>query len=756
MSNAERALSRWLPFCAAALIVAVAVIALFRSGPPSPKPATAPADQFSAARAADTLGRVLGPGVAHPTGSPENRAVRQRIVAELEQLGLEPDVQRQTVCGRYGACAGVENVVARRKGRLERPALMLAAHYDSVPAGPGAADDGAGVATLLEVARALTGGPEQEHSVIFLFDDGEEAGLLGAEAFVRAHPFARDVAVAVNVEARGTEGATLMFETSNHNASLIRAYARSVPRPVTSSLFRAVYRQLPNDTDLTVFMRRGMAGLNLAAVGGVARYHTPLDDLAHLDRGTLQQHGDTTLALARELGNDLPSAAGGDAVYTDLLAFRVLFWPIAATRFVFFSILGLLAAATVLGVRRGLLAPARLARRALGWPFAPVVATLLGAAAFGLVAHADKLPSWPAEPLPAYGVMAGTALSSVLAPLALAKTTDPWHELFAALGWWALFAGVSCFAVPEGSYLFLLPLGVGATLTLVAFARPDVAQVSELALVAPALIAGAIWFPLLRLMDQALGFELPALLVLVAVLSLTLLAPALSLLPRRPRRLALSGAAALLGASTLAALLVAPYSADSPERASLAFAYDASAGSSRYLLDASSKPLPESLIRAGRFARTPVDPAPWLGGFLPEALEAPGPDVRISPPELTIESESERDGVRTVHASIRSTRDAHVLTLHFSPAAQLMNATLAGENATPRRGVQYQSLTFLGDAGHGVELELVIAGPKTSVIVSDETPGLPEAAAALLAARPKSLTPSQFGDATVASRRIEL
>jgi hypothetical protein len=194
----------------------------------------------------------------------------------------------------------------------------------------------------------------------------------------------------------------------------------------------------------------------------------------------------------------------------------------------------------------------------------------------------------------------------------------------------------------------------------------------------------------------------------------------------------------------------------SPARASLAFVYDASASSSRYLLDASSTPLPESLIRAGQFAPTPADPAPWLGGFRPQALEAPGPDLRVSPPEVTVEAESEQSGVRTVHARIRSTRDARVLTLHFSLTAELMNVTLAGEVATLRRGAHYQSVTFLGDVARGVELEVVIAGAKTQVIVSAETPGLPEAAATLLVARPKSLSPSQFGDATLASRRVEL
>lgn len=51
-------------------------------------PASAPPTEFSAIRAIELDRILLGPGAAHPTGSPENAAVRQRIVARLAQLML--------------------------------------------------------------------------------------------------------------------------------------------------------------------------------------------------------------------------------------------------------------------------------------------------------------------------------------------------------------------------------------------------------------------------------------------------------------------------------------------------------------------------------------------------------------------------------------------------------------------------------------------------------------------------------------------
>src|SRR5690606_34312805 len=224
------------------------------------------------------------------------------------------------VAGR-GAIARVHNVVARIEGRSPGPAVLLAAHYDSVPAGPGASDDGVAVAAMLETARALLAGPRPERPVILLIDDGEELGLFGARAFCAEHPWARDVAAVLNFEARGTGGPSLMFETAGGDLDLLRRAASVLSRPMTGSAFAAVYRTMPNDTDLTVFRAHGLAGLNFAFLGGGRRYHTPLDDLAHADPGSMQHHGEQMLALTRALANGPPVDTSPDrcALFFDVL-----------------------------------------------------------------------------------------------------------------------------------------------------------------------------------------------------------------------------------------------------------------------------------------------------------------------------------------------------------------------------------------------------------------------------------------------------
>src|SRR5207244_9576883 len=101
-------------------------------------------------------------------------------------------------------CAIVDNVIGKLEGSDPTlPAVLLSAHYDSVPASPGASDDGIGTATIMETARALTAGEKPKRSIIVLLADGEEDGLLGAEAFVVSHPLAKTVKLAVNVDSRG-------------------------------------------------------------------------------------------------------------------------------------------------------------------------------------------------------------------------------------------------------------------------------------------------------------------------------------------------------------------------------------------------------------------------------------------------------------------------------------------------------------------------------------------------------------------------
>lgn len=328
---------------AAALLLGL-LLAHLATRTPAPRSAEAPATTFSAGRAMDDVRAIARR--PHPTGSAENRRVRDYLTARLRSLGLQASIQSVPAAAftsdsqrRDGAGLGaaVENVIGVLPGRdRTAPALLIMSHYDSVPDSPGAADDAAGVAAALEAVRALRATPRPPaRDIVLLFTDGEEVRLNGARAFFgedgAAHPLARRAGAVLNLEARGGGGRVLMFETSPANGGWIDLLRRTVPRPSSTSLAVLVYERMPNGTDFTVAKAAGVPGLNFAFIGRPGQYHSPGSTPETLDRGALQHMGDQVLAVSRALAaaDQLPRAAP-DAVYSDVLGVTLLAYPAPA------------------------------------------------------------------------------------------------------------------------------------------------------------------------------------------------------------------------------------------------------------------------------------------------------------------------------------------------------------------------------------------------------------------------------------------
>ena len=182
--------------------------------PPAAVPSSAPLTEFSSGRAMQHLNVISQK--THPPGTAEHAAVRDYIVKEAAAMGLTPEIQKTAQSldrpsHTFGAV--VENVVVKIPGtRGGGKSVLMSAHYDTVPHSTGASDNGTGVATLLETMRNLRSAQPLANDITFLFTDGEEIGLLGAMAFVEKHPAAKDVKVALNFDALGKSGATIMFE----------------------------------------------------------------------------------------------------------------------------------------------------------------------------------------------------------------------------------------------------------------------------------------------------------------------------------------------------------------------------------------------------------------------------------------------------------------------------------------------------------------------------------------------------------------
>jgi hypothetical protein len=301
---------------------------------PSPVGADAPDVVFSAIRAEAILRDLLQENVPHVSGSPDNTVVRNRVVSHLESSAYEPHFQARFHCNpMFGACSPVENIIAIKPGSEGKAAVLLTAHYDSGWAGPGAADDGSGMSAILEIARMAANFPPFKNDIIFLISDSEENGLIGADAFAEHHPLFEKVKVVINLEARGVTGPSALFETGEGNRSIIRMFAKNVERPLGTSLANEIYKRMPNNTDYTVYKRKGVMGVNFAIIQGVPVYHSAIDDPDHLDLGSLQHQGDNAWGMLKALGErDLDAITSReDAGYIDVFSKRLVHYPVSIT-----------------------------------------------------------------------------------------------------------------------------------------------------------------------------------------------------------------------------------------------------------------------------------------------------------------------------------------------------------------------------------------------------------------------------------------
>lgn len=335
-------------------LLAVFLWACHVSLPPSAKPATADAREFSAERAKAHVEAIAKS--PHPMGSPENDQVRAYLISQLEELGFQATVQETDVSHRFGQqvfFGHVHNVVGRLRGEGER-AILLMAHYDSIPSSPGANDNAAGVAAILEALRAVREIGYPAHDIIVLFTDGEEAGLLGSYAFVSSHPWVKDVAAAVNFEARGRYGPSLLFETGPGNRDLVSAIANAGRHTIGDSVMNAIYRLQPYQTDLTSFVGKNIPGLNFAYIGDASVYHRDADTLTSVSDSSLQHHGQHALDALRFLSPEHGKTTA-NVIYFNSVVPTLWVFSIGSALPIALIVLTLCVLLLGIGVRRGIL-----------------------------------------------------------------------------------------------------------------------------------------------------------------------------------------------------------------------------------------------------------------------------------------------------------------------------------------------------------------------------------------------------------------
>ena len=754
MANGNlRAVARVLALVA--LAVAIWAFSKYGYAKPEVLGENAPAAEFSAGRAYAMLGRLLGPEKPHPVSTAENAAVRARIQAEFAKLGVKTSTYTAFACNAwrgfsYIPCATVTDVLAEVVPG-EGKAIVLLAHYDSVPAGPGASDDESGVSIVLETARALRArGGKSLHPVLAVITDGEEAGLLGAQAFLENPALKARVGAVINVEARGTRGRSLLFQTSPGDSALIDLYARSVPFYSTSSLFAEIYRALPNDTDLTLFIRQGFPSFNFAFSDNVADYHTPLDRRENLSKLTLQEQGSNMLGVAAQLEQtDYAGLAGHKEIYLDLFGYVVPRMP--ASWALPLSLLALLVFAVGAWRTRGF--GARRWLYAMLMPPALLAACVLTGWALHFIA---QVVSGQPDPSYAYPIALreGLAFGVVAAVVFVARMAETRLAVPSVWLWFSVFSLLTAIFLPGISPYFLFPALAAAVAAIVSTAVPE--RFAGWVFAVPVLAALCVWIALVAAGEGILGLKLHALFTLTAGFAAMTLTPALD--ARGMRKSVWLGCIVVsLGAALIATAIAGfqpAFSRTMAQRLSIRYVEDSTAGKLKWSLDATA-PLPPSLRKAADFA---AEPHPIFPGPFPSTYDAPATVQRqfITPASKLVSDTGGPNG-RRLTVMLRGPQ-ADMMVLRIPKEAGVRHIDLRGEHLDAPAGFHDDVLLICESrdcAEEDVTLDVASHG-RFSLFLVQQRFGLPPFAAKLVAARPKAAIPSQTGDVTILAGRIDV
>jgi Peptidase family M28 len=467
-------------------LAAIVASALYDLQPPKPISADAPDTLFSADRAAGFIRDIARE--PHPLGSAANDSVRRYITNQLSSFGLHPQLDTAVVTGSYNGihyAASVVNIVARIPGTANTRAVLLMAHYDSVPTGPGASDDASGVASILETLRALKASLPLKNDIVAVFTDGEEVGMMGGQALSENDTLLKTIGVALNFEARGTFGPSLMFETNPNDASgngngwLINQLASSGADPVATPISGEAYKHLPNNTDFSWLKSKGVPGMNFAFIGGIDRYHSELDNYSHLDEASIQHDGSYALELSKIFGNSaLPGPKTVNYVYFNF------FWP-AFVAYPSSLVTALTVLATILfslmayvGIRKSVI---NLKKAIIGLVLPIVPIALLGVGSFFLWRFIRGSYAESGHFL--FGAFYGDGLYlCALIAMALALTSAFYifmrrflrssEMAVGFLFWWLAAAIVCTYYFPDGAYFFQFPIIFSAFALLIFFLAP--------------------------------------------------------------------------------------------------------------------------------------------------------------------------------------------------------------------------------------------------------------------------------------------
>lgn len=710
-----------------------------------PEARPSPGFDFAVARA--HLAQVTAYGAPHPVGTAANASVAATLVEVLAQAGYDPEVQQGYGCGPLGMCGSFRNVIATHPGRAPGgPAVLLLAHHDSTPATSGGHDNGLGVVVVLEIARQLAAGPALAHDVIILFDDGEEVGLLGAQAFLSEHPDGPRIAAAINVD--GLSGPTTFRFVGPGDGWLAGVAARGVGRPWASSMLGEFARYSSGFDDSRLFAERSIPNVVLAGIAGYSRYHTPLDRAESVDPRVIAARGRDAVELLRAVADGPLASAPARGVYFDVLGLFLFGWPGPMSPYVAAAALLLVVLLVFAGGARAPLPVA--GRAALGGLLALVLAV--------------ALPTLGRIALDPSGVdrsvtLLGSGLAAAWLLGLLGVLVVAWRFPAAAAGGvlglgFGLAGLVTAFTHPGLSYLFIAPTLAGGIASLASLRLARGQGVSPFRPGPPLLLALALGASLSALVGVGDGVQASLHSSLPRALGLLGLYPVVSgaslVLRRRLVVGAALGAALALGGSAwvgqgarVEPSSVRVWSIDGNDHRLIVFGA-----------------LPEGWRTKAEWRRE-EKVFPWSSGSAPAWVATATVGLGSSPELRDLKIEPVAEG-RRIRAEACTARGAEQLHLAFPKEAAGLTLRVEGQlvplpEAAAKWSSGWQTLSLASTIEGCVRLELLLPGSApVEVWLSDLAYGRPSWVDRRLGPRAPHLVPQHLGDASMVSRRIRL
>ncbi|KAI8334000.1 hypothetical protein BC941DRAFT_433564 [Chlamydoabsidia padenii] len=324
----------------------------------------------------------------HPSNSRENERIKNWIVDLCGELKVKAEangIQVETVADdptkitlpqnwfTKGEQWVVDsrNVIVKLHGsdpELKKQSILVNAHYDSVATSNGVTDNGMGVSVTLELLRYYVDHPPK-HTLIFLFNNMEEGGLIGGHIFTK-HPWFDSIKTFINLEGGGAgkimrrggrekryyhsklTPMSLFFLWCNTNITIggrslltrsntldgVKKFAAGAhylhASPLANDMLKS--KLMKSDTDYSAFDQAGLPGLDIAFYTPRSHYHTQRDSIAYTTPFSVQYMGEMALATLRGLddGGLLKEDMYEPSIYYDFLGRFVIVMSFGTYQFI--------------------------------------------------------------------------------------------------------------------------------------------------------------------------------------------------------------------------------------------------------------------------------------------------------------------------------------------------------------------------------------------------------------------------------------